>query len=278
MANNSTDMVPVAVLVASCDAYSDIWPAFCAAFQRHWPDCPFPRYFVTNSKTAPSGFDTLSVGPDRSWSSNLLRAVPAIQAEYVLLSVEDLLLKENVVTSEVLETVQWGIEHQVDTLQMVTHELVWARGWGAGRSRCSAFPSNAPYRASTVFTLWRRETLLKVLRPAENAWQFEYFASDRLAPDAKVYLSCESHFRFVNAIFKGKLDPKAVRLCAANEYSLVTKRPTLSKKDLFVLAITRWRALAFRLVPMRHRRVARDFFSRRPTGSDPAPQDAERLP
>jgi hypothetical protein len=227
--------------------------------------------------TAPGGFATLSVGPDTSWSSNLLRALLAIQAEYVLLSVEDLLLTEDVATSEALEMVQWGIEHEVDTLQLVTYEWAWARGWGVGRTRCSAFPPTAPYRASTVFALWRRETLLKVLRSGENAWQFEYCASDRIAPDAKVFLSCRPLFRFVNAIFKGKLDPKAVRLCAANQYPLVTQRPVLGKKELLVLALRRWRASALRLVPMRHRRVVRDFFTRRPTGSDPAPQGAERV-
>lgn len=31
----------IAVLIVSCDKYSDLWDPFLRAFDRYWPDCPF---------------------------------------------------------------------------------------------------------------------------------------------------------------------------------------------------------------------------------------------
>lgn len=259
--SGSRRRLPISLVVVSCDAYSDMWPAFCAALMRYWPDCPFPSFLVTNEKTAPNGFSTLSVGTDTSWSSNLQRALLSVRSEYVLLCTEDLLLTETVSTAEIVETVELAIEQRLDTLQLVNFEWIWSRR-GQAQSRYSAVPLGATYRASTVFTIWRSETLLKLLRPGENAWQFEYFGSDRLAPEAKVYLSCRSHFQYENAVVKGKLVPKAVHLCSANQYPLVTKRPVLSTRDMLALGLIRLRASALRLVPMRYRKAAKDFVTR----------------
>ena len=39
-----------ALLVLSCDEYSDLWNIFIKQFAVNWPDCPLDKYFVTNHK------------------------------------------------------------------------------------------------------------------------------------------------------------------------------------------------------------------------------------
>ena len=39
-----------AVVVSSCDAYSDAWKPFFKLFFKYWSDCPFPIYLVTNTR------------------------------------------------------------------------------------------------------------------------------------------------------------------------------------------------------------------------------------
>lgn len=37
------------IVVSTCDAYRDLWPAFFALFKRYWPDCPYK--IVLNTET-----------------------------------------------------------------------------------------------------------------------------------------------------------------------------------------------------------------------------------
>ncbi len=39
-----------AVLVVSCDNYSDVWSPFFELYSRFWPDCPFNTYLISNTK------------------------------------------------------------------------------------------------------------------------------------------------------------------------------------------------------------------------------------
>lgn len=52
----------VAVVVASCDAYADLWEPFFRLFRRYWPDCPYPVYLGSN-------FRTYRINPSGLWQS-----------------------------------------------------------------------------------------------------------------------------------------------------------------------------------------------------------------
>ena len=41
-------MGKVAILICSCDYYSDCWEPIICSFNKYWPDCEYPRYIVTN--------------------------------------------------------------------------------------------------------------------------------------------------------------------------------------------------------------------------------------
>src|ERR1035441_8744268 len=117
----------ISVLITSCDAYADIGPAMSQAMAAHWPDCPFPRFLMSNYDKAPAGFTTLAIGPDISWSANLIRALEMIDDDYILLSVDDLILTRKVDTHRLLESVHRAQRAKVAALQMVSFEHLWKR-------------------------------------------------------------------------------------------------------------------------------------------------------
>ena len=39
-----------AILVASCDRYSDLWGPFFGVLAKRWPDCPLPIYLGMNHR------------------------------------------------------------------------------------------------------------------------------------------------------------------------------------------------------------------------------------
>ena len=241
------------MLVSSCDSYSDLWPALSMSMTRYWPDCPFPRFLLTNHKEAPNGFLTLAVGPDVSWSANLVRALHKLDTDYVLLSVDDLLLNKTVRTNAVLDAVRWASIHGVAALQMVSYEYLWGGAWSLGSIEAIRLPLGATYRASAVFTLWNRDRLVRLLDPTETAWQFEYRGSERLLSDSSVYLTTRKYFSFVNCVVKGKLTRFAVGFCNENGYPLLASRQVMARREEWRLLLLRLRFCAFRLVPLGYR-------------------------
>ena len=197
-------------------------------------------------------------GRDVSWSANLRRALGMMDAEFVLLCVDDLLLTKPVDTEGVLSAVSWAKRNDATALQLVSLESVWGRNWRGGNVP-RLVPVGATYRATTVFTLWNRERLAGLLNPAESAWEFEYRSPARLPPDAGVFQVRRSYFSFVNAVVKGSLVPEAVKLCTRERYPLASSRPVLAGRELGRLRLARLRSAGLRLVPPAHRKVVRNL-------------------
>ena len=41
----------LAILVLSCDGYTDLWRPFFENFKKKWGDCPYDIYLLTNKKS-----------------------------------------------------------------------------------------------------------------------------------------------------------------------------------------------------------------------------------
>ena len=61
----------LAVLVISCDAYSDLWSPFFKLYFRYWSDNKFDTFLLSNfKKYSDSRVGSIIVGEDKSWSNN----------------------------------------------------------------------------------------------------------------------------------------------------------------------------------------------------------------
>lgn len=59
----------VALLVLSCDMYSDLWESYAILFNRFWPESPYDKYLASNTIGFNShGFKPILMGPDKTWS------------------------------------------------------------------------------------------------------------------------------------------------------------------------------------------------------------------
>jgi hypothetical protein len=213
-----------AVLVVSCDAYRDVWIPFFTLFFRYWSDCPYPVFLGSNFETYPDKRITpLAIGPDRDWSSNLLRMLEAIPTGEILLLQEDFL-----------------IDRPVDTAR-IARLIECARGAGAACLRwmpipapdrpCAASPelgeigAGAAYRVSLQAAWWRKEALAAILRPGESPWQFETLGSRRADAIAAPFLSLRDENDspldyFTTGVFRGYWEPGALALCRRENISV----------------------------------------------------------
>jgi len=74
------------VLVSSCDSYSDIWPFFFHFFFTAWKSPSIPVRLLSNYMSYDDErVQSVAVGPDLDWSSNLQKALKIVSSEYVIL-------------------------------------------------------------------------------------------------------------------------------------------------------------------------------------------------
>ena len=84
----------LAVLVLSCDAYKDLWAPYMQLFHKYWKDSQLNFYFCSDTlKAEDPSFTDIPVGKPVEWSARLLYAVERIKEPYVLLLLDDAIIK-----------------------------------------------------------------------------------------------------------------------------------------------------------------------------------------
>lgn len=241
------------LLVVSCDKYSDLWRPFFELFRRFWPSCPLRTYLLSNTIGSDlPGVSNVLVGPDRSWSDSLQRALKQLEHEYVFMFLDDLFLRGPVKQDEVLKVLQWTVESGANYVRL-------SRSPKPDRPHNGMVGLVAPgaiYRASGVLSVWRRTVLLELLVPGENAWDFEVFGSVRSDQYEGFYATWEAYVPVINGVIKGKWCRRALRtLRALGVEPDLTRRPVMTLAETAAERLRKVRhGLFYQLVPSRHRR------------------------
>ncbi len=162
----------VAILVVSCDGYSDLWPIYFSCLSKFWPTCPFPVYLGSNFHNySDPKVKMINVGVDREYSTNLLKMLNAVDEDYVILMAEDAFFSKNV---------------DMDILNGYLDEFARKDGkflklidsYPAGldvdpNARIGVVLPGLKYRAGIGFGLWDKKFLLENIVEGQSAWQME---------------------------------------------------------------------------------------------------------
>lgn len=244
----------IALVVLSCDNYSDLWPLFISQFEKNWPDCPFDKFISTNFlSTNSNSFDDIKIGKDDSWSDSVIKTLNILKNkyEYALITLEDLILTDKVNNDELLSMITEFMQVKGNYLKFIskpkpTHKF---------NNYFGEIKAGSLYRPTCVYALWKIDTLLQILKEKENAWEFERFGSIRSDEYNGFYVVYEDFFKVSNTIIKGKWVPKEKKKLKNLNYSIDDSRKTLSKIEVVKLNIN---SLIFKLftnfVPWQYRR------------------------
>lgn len=202
------------ILVTSCDAYADAWPAFFDNFYRYWPDCPYSIYLQTNQLTPVfKGVNVIAIGQDQDWSSNLIETLKRIPAAKVLLLLEDFWIWQPVNTQKMGELSEL-LDKNIASIRLVPKPAPDE----PYLSELGLIRKGSHYRVSFQAGLWRRDVLLQVLLAGESAWEAEMEGSKRSVNVSGDFLSIDRipaenwPIRYLNAIIKRKWTPEAVKV------------------------------------------------------------------
>jgi hypothetical protein len=166
-----------ALLVPSCDAYSDLWAPFLNLFESLWPDCPFSVFLGSNQLDAGRRVTTLKSDAGPVWSDQLIDYLHQLPHEYVLLMLEDFFLRKRVSTDQVLRCLEFVDGRGAHMLRLIPRPRPNRRIPGDKLfGICDVGP---PYRICMQAAIWRRTSLLALLEPGETIWQFEIAGTER---------------------------------------------------------------------------------------------------
>ena len=213
-----------AVLVLSCDKYSDLWDPFFECFDRYWPDCPYPIYLGSNTiNYNKEKITTLYSGEDKDWSTSTKKIINQIDAKYVWIFLEDIFITSKIDTSYINETFSFlknnngNFIHETTKIPQVTDNGIY-----------NEYPRGMPYRVN-VRGFWNKDYFIQLLLDGESPWNFEIMGSYRSSYDDGFYSVKKDVLTFVNMVEKGQWIRKSVQWCEQENITLdINKREKLT--------------------------------------------------
>ncbi len=174
----NTNQQDIAILVVSCDAYQDLWHPFFHCFFKYWPDCPYPVFLGSNTASySDVRVNPILIGPDIDYSSNLMKMLDRIKQEWVILWIEDRVLRAPVDTANLARLIQLAQSRGAGYLKLIAnHPFAWAAD---KTQEIAEIPKGSRYRVGITVALWHKPVLLQLLCPGETAWELERIGSGR---------------------------------------------------------------------------------------------------
>jgi len=221
----------MAILVCSCDKYEDVWNPMFEMFYKFWNDCAYQVYLLTNNKVYEHDrVITISTGDDVSWSKSFRKALETIKEEYVLIIMEDYILKSKVRNSDFETALSYMKDNKVDYFRIFPAPRPTIKCGTCGDFNIGIIEKNAPYRVSLQAAVWNREYALSIIDDKDSAWQFEYLGSKRSSNDNSKFISVWDKTPrlmldyYCTGVIQGYWIKEAVKLCEANGVSVDTTR------------------------------------------------------
>lgn len=213
-----------AVLVLSCDKYSDLWGPFFLQFKKNFPVANYSLYLGSNHiQSNEPGVTTLLSGDDFDWSSSYRRILSQIPEEIVFVILEDLFLSSRVEDIKLKEALEFFAKSEAKHLKywaspkpdQVTHNVSFGE-----------YEMGAPFRA-TVCGIWEKKYLMDLLLDGESPWNFEIHGSYRCSYDKGFYGFMKPLCEYKNMIEKGVWIKSSVKWALKSGIPLELKKRAL---------------------------------------------------
>lgn len=217
------------LVVTTCEKFKDMWVNQAKAIENFWPN--HPKCIFITDKGSPEFKNITFLECEGNYSDRLRNGLKEIESEYILLSMDDYLLKSKI-DDDKLNRLLDLISNQ-DAGYCKIHYARYGKVVDR-KNKIKSLPLNVPYEVSLLPGIWKKECLIKVLGENKNPWQTEVSLTSS-ANNAEV--KCinfydRSFFKYVDIVRKGCYLRKAYKYLKANGY-YVSDRKVLSRKQSF---------------------------------------------
>lgn len=226
----------VAIVVMSCDQYSDLWEPFVKCFEHYWPDCDAPKYLVSETTECSNKFfkKTFTCGQNTVWTDRLDYAMNQIEEDYLIMLCEDYFLCDRIDSDMIQALVEIAKVNDVGNLRLLPNphpDRPFPKENGIGE-----ISRGRQYRISLQAGIWNKEYLRQFSGMHTSVWDFERMGS-AISNEFKQPILCTLRhvFPFVDSVHKGKWEQAGVILCERNEISIdYERRRVMSNLDNLV--------------------------------------------
>lgn len=236
--NNSSQL---AILVLSCDKYSDLWDDFFNLKERFWSDCPYPCYLATDTvEYQRDGVQLIHFGNIRTWSICARKALDQIPEPYVALFLEDAFIYNNIDNSIIEYDFQIFKEHKMDFLTLERNRMerkftsddqISPHIWHIDRHK--------KYGIDTSAAIWEKGFLKKELEKEDcNAWQFEVNycreAESEEGLKGNIFFDDRQPFNIspIEVVQLGQLSTDAIKFFHKRGYDIQSKRERMGRRQM----------------------------------------------
>ena len=197
----------VTLVVSSCDKYEDAWYQYFSLIKKYWKNHPDRIALITETKSYSCDGLNISVfntkNQSATWSERLYACLDSIDTEYIIFSLEDFFLLDNVNENVLEQCYEWMESNSnIAVCRLYSSEdkkLIKSDKYGEFRIA----DKTIGYRLDTQAALWRRKDLMSFIDLKENPWQFEEDGTKRIENSEKLFLwhYCETLDNVDNRVF-----------------------------------------------------------------------------
>lgn len=215
-----------AILILSCDKYSDLWIPFFKEFRKKWPDCPFKVYLGSNTKSYHAPFiKTILSGPGKDWSSDLLAIIHKLKEKYIFIWLDDFFPISKVDTNMFIKAFKFMENSETNLIHFAPLiRPVYPRN----DTFLNYYEKGTPYRVIAC-GFWNTDHIKSLLIPGENPWKFEIMGSYRSSYSDGYYTLNKAPFQFLRVVEKGLIGRRAYKYCLKHNIVIdISVRPVES--------------------------------------------------
>ena len=111
-------------------------------------------------------------------------------------------------------------------------------------------PDKTPYKTSTMPCIWKIDTLKKILKSGESAWDFEIKGSIRAYQYTKFFAVHKNFINYHNSIIKGKWRRTILKDGFANSLDIQSlSRPVMSALEESLYSLRKLKSSVFNHLP-----------------------------
>ena len=216
-----------AVLILSCDKYSDLWEPFFELFFKHWPDCPYKIYLSSNKVPFKTKYpvENIMTHDDPDWSTSYRKILDRISEEYVLVLLEDIFITSGIETRQIENIFKFMKTTKAKHIHL--RPLPQPDRLVDNNLKLGLYEKGCPYRVNAA-GFWNKSDLYSLLIPGESPWNFEIMGSYRSSYSDGFYCLTKQLFTWVHVVDKGSWLQDAVAYCQKNNIIIdLSKRPIL---------------------------------------------------
>lgn len=179
----------ITFLVNSCDKYEDAWHPFFECLHIFFPEMHYPIVLNTETKSYASkhfSIQTINVPHKMTWSKRMQNVLQQIHTKYVFFLLDDYFLMSPFDDIRFQKVLQYMEDHP--EVGIVDISPPWAANAAEAKQnaiRMKDKPDSFAIREKKEWNIvctpaiWRRDAFLRILKPHEDIWQFEYYSGIR---------------------------------------------------------------------------------------------------